>query len=404
MIRNSSKLTLLAVFFIASDIVYLQRQAMIVFDSRYTRRGYKHFILKTLILRLNITETFKAMTLSYSHSHQQGSGTTEVVAVLVAITEHTARVLTVDQGKLLPNGPLMPLHRSLQAGVRQWVEEQTQQPLGYLEQLYTFVDTNRRNVDGHALVYVSYLGLVQEAQMQELPSQALWRDWYDYFPWENHLDGMPSMIMNHIVPALLSWADSAAETVVQQRRRQRIGLCWGISEETLRVDNLKDTDKALNVDKAYENWEWVAEHVLLRYEMLYEAGLIPEAPTYPPSYQMKLPTNWLQLIGVPMYYDHRRVIATAISRLRAKIEYRPLIFGLMPDVFTLSQLQQSVEALSGVPLHKQNFRRLLDSQKLVMETGQSSSAQRGRPAKLYRFRHDIELQSLLMDSKLPKRK
>lgn len=344
------------------------------------------------------------MTLSYSHSHQQGSGTTEVVAVLVAITEHTARVLTVDQGKLLPNGPLMPLHRSLQAGVRQWVEEQTQQPLGYLEQLYTFVDTNRRNVDGHALVYVSYLGLVQEAQMQELPSQALWRDWYDYFPWENHLDGMPSMIMNHIVPALLSWADSAAETIVQQRRRQRIGLCWGISEQTLDVDNLKDTDKALNVDKAYENREWVAEHVLLRYEMLYEAGLIPEAPTYPPSYQMKLPTNWLQLIGVPMYYDHRRVIATAISRLRAKIEYRPLIFGLMPDVFTLSQLQQSVEALSGVPLHKQNFRRLLDSQKLVMETGQSSSAQRGRPAKLYRFRHDIELQSLLMDSKLPKRK
>ena len=114
MIRNSSKLTLLAVFFIASDIVYLQRQAMIVFDSRYTKRGQKHFIFKTLILRLNIKETFKAMTLSYSHSHQQGSGTTEVVAVLVAITEHTARVLTVDQGKLLPNGPLMPLHRSLQ--------------------------------------------------------------------------------------------------------------------------------------------------------------------------------------------------------------------------------------------------------------------------------------------------
>ena len=105
-----------------------------------------------------------------------------------------------------------------------------------------------------------------------------------------------------------------------------------------------------------------------------------------------------------MYYDHRRVIATAISRLRAKIEYRPLIFGLMPEVFTLLQLQQSVEALSGVGLHKQNFRRLLDSQNLVMETGQSSSAQRGRPAKLYRFRHDIELQSLLMDSKLPKRK
>ncbi|MEJ6066896.1 hypothetical protein MT378_03960 [Psychrobacter sp. 16-Bac2893] len=363
------------------------------------------------------------MTLSYSHAHQQGSGTTEVVAVLVAITEHTARVLTVDQGKLLPNGPLMPLHRSLQAGVRQWVEEQTQQPLGYLEQLYTFVDTNRRNDDGHALVYVSYLGLVQEAQTQ-LQSQALWRDWYDYFPWENHLDGMPAIIMDYIVPALLRWANAAKEPDIQQRRRQRIGLCWGVSETILNNcsknksahSNAESNDQLIN-DKEYQNREWIAEHVLLRYEMLYEAGLIAEALTYPPSYLanvqsdnsqsnkvFKLPSNWSQLIGSPMYYDHRRVIATAISRLRAKIEYRPLIFGLMPDEFTLSQLQQSVEALSGMRLHKQNFRRLLESQNLVLETGQSSSAQRGRPAKLYRFRHDIELQSLLMDSKLPKRK
>lgn len=343
------------------------------------------------------------MTLSYSHAHQQGSGTTEVVAVLVAITDHIARVLTVDQGKLLPNGPLMPLHRSLQAGVRQWVEEQTNHPLGYLEQLYTFVDTNRRNVDGHALVYVSYLGLVQETQIPELQSQALWQDWYDYFPWENHLNGMPNIIKAFIVPILLEWAATADDPIVKQRRRQRIGLCWGLNDAFLANDQHDETD--LTGDEVHEGGKWIAEHVLLRYEMLYEAGLIPEAPHYPPSYQTTaLPADWSQLIGVPMYYDHRRVIATAISRLRAKIEYRPLIFGLMPEVFTLSQLQQSVEALSGIPLHKQNFRRLLDSQNLVVETGESSTAQRGRPAKLYRFRHDIELQSLLMDSKLPKRK
>ncbi|MGP4865160.1 NUDIX hydrolase [Psychrobacter sp. T6-5] len=343
------------------------------------------------------------MTLSYSHAHQQGSGTTEVVAVLVAITDHIARVLTVDQGKLLPNGPLMPLHRSLQAGVRQWVEEQTQQPLGYLEQLYTFVDTNRRNIDGHALVYVSYLGLVQETQTQALQSKALWRDWYDYFPWENHLDGMPSIIMDFIIPVLLEWASTAEDSIIEQRRRQRIGLCWGLSEGFLTDREFIETESV--VDKTDESREWIAEHVLLRYEMLYEAGLIPEAPNYPPNYQtVELPSDWSQRIGIPMYYDHRRVIATAISRLRAKIEYRPLIFGLIPDVFTLSQLQHSVEALSGIRLHKQNFRRLLESQNLVTETGESSNAQRGRPAKLYRFRHDIELQSLLMDSKLPKRK
>ena len=334
------------------------------------------------------------MTLSYSHAHQQGSGTTEVVAVLITITDNTAQVLTVDQGKLLPNGPLMPLHRSLQAGVRQWVEEQTQQPLGYLEQLYTFVDTNRRNEDGHALVYVSYLGLVQEQQAKQAQSQASWQDWYDYFPWENHLTGTPDIITNLILPALYMWADSAEDEAIRQRRHKRIGLCWGVSQTSESHKNGANASEADTID-------WVAEHVLLRYEMLYEADLVPESPNYHPN---RLAANWSQQIGLPMYYDHRRVIATAISRLRAKIEYRPLIFGLMPDSFTLSHLQQSVEALSGMRLHKQNFRRLLESQNLVMPTGESSSAQRGRPAKLYRFCHDIELQSLLMDSKLPKRK
>ena len=168
------------------------------------------------------------MSLSYTHAHSQGSGTTEVVAVLIAITEESARVLTVDHGKLLPNGPLMPLHRSLQAGVSQWVEEQTNQSLGYIEQLYTFVDTNRRNKDGHALVYVSYLGLVQETQLDALTSQAAWYDWYEYFPWENHLQGPPSFITDLIVPKLYQWAQTAESVSKRLRRQQRIELCWGI--------------------------------------------------------------------------------------------------------------------------------------------------------------------------------
>lgn len=364
------------------------------------------------------------MTLSYSPAHQQGCGTTEVVAVLLAIIDQQPCVLTVDHGKLLPNGPLMPLHRSLQAGVRQWVEEQTRQPLGYIEQLYTFVDTNRRNADGHALVYVSYMGLVPESQIelatsaantathsiqsvhskasptassiQTSPIQAQWQPWYSYFPWENHLQGRPAPLLSPIIAHLQHWADSAKQPALRKRRWQRIALCWG------GVDSMALNEHQMQMlDNPSSHEQWIAEHALLRYEMLYEAGLIPESADYQPN---KLPSNWLAMTGQPMYYDHRRVIATAISRLRAKIEYRPLIFGLMPEQFTLSQLQQSVEALSGVRLHKQNFRRLLESQQLLSETGQSSHAQRGRPAKLYRFRHDIELQSLLMDSKLPRHK
>ena len=81
--------------------------------------------------------------------------------------------------------------------------------------------------------------------------------------------------------------------------------------------------------------------------------------------------------GTPMALDHRRMLATAIGRLRGKIKYRPVVFELMPPAFTLLELQRTVEALAGVRLHKQNFRRLVESQGLVEETGESDDA---RPA------------------------
>ena len=58
----------------------------------------------------------------------------------------------------------------------------------------------------------------------------------------------------------------------------------------------------------------------------------------------------------------------------------------MPPRFTLLQLQRTMEALAGRLLHKQNFRRLIDQQDLVEETGDVTSGTGGRPAKLFRFR------------------
>ena len=48
-----------------------------------------------------------------------------------------------------------------------------------------------------------------------------------------------------------------------------------------------------------------------------------------------------------MILDHRRILATGIARLRAKIKYHPVVFELMPETFTLLQLQRCVEALAG---------------------------------------------------------
>jgi hypothetical protein len=73
----------------------------------------------------------------------------------------------------------------------------------------------------------------------------------------------------------------------------------------------------------------------------------------------------------------------------------------MPPVFTLFQLQRSVEALAGRPLHKQNFRRLIEQQDLVEETGTSAADTGGRPAKLFRFRPAILTERAITGTKLP---
>ena len=93
-----------------------------------------------------------------------------------------------------------------------------------------------------------------------------------------------------------------------------------------------------------------------------------------------------------MRHDHRRILATAVSRIRAKIKYRPVVFEMMSDEFTLFELQRTVEAILGPHLHKQNFRRLVESAGLVEPTGEVRSRTGGRPAKLFRFRKEVLLE------------
>jgi hypothetical protein len=90
-----------------------------------------------------------------------------------------------------------------------------------------------------------------------------------------------------------------------------------------------------------------------------------------------------------MLFDHRRILATAIARLRGKMKYRPVVFELMAPSFTLLELQRTVEALQGRRLHKQNFRRLVAEQGLVEGTGKFAASARGRPAELFHFRREV---------------
>ncbi len=295
----------------------------------------------------------------------------ELVAVLVAVTHGEPRVLTTDDARALPAGPFELSHRSLQAGLRAWVETQTHHPLGYVEQLYTFADGDRSDESGARVMSVSYLGLTREAGETGV-AQVGWQDWYRYFPWEDRRAGTPALVDEVIVPRLQAWCDDTDDGAARQRRRQRAAITFGL-----------------------DGAAWNEDMVLQRYELLFEAGLVPEAARRHPD------AAAAPLTGEPMRHDHRRILATGIARLRAKIKYRPVVFELMPAQFTLLQLQLAVEALAGRGLHKQNFRRLIEQQALVEETGEMATGTAGRPAQLFRFRRDVLLERAIAGSKLP---
>jgi 8-oxo-dGTP diphosphatase len=83
-------------------------------------------------------------------------------------------------------------------------------------------------------------------------------------------------------------------------------------------------------------------------------------------------------------FDHDAVLAIALERLRAKVRYQPIGFELLPERFTLSQLQALYEAILGEPLDKRNFRKRFLAMDLLAEAG----SERGVPhraARLYRF-------------------
>jgi hypothetical protein len=291
----------------------------------------------------------------------------ELMAVLVAVAEGRPLAMTIDDGRALPSGPFEVGHRSLQSGLRAWVERQTRHPLGYVEQLYTFADSDRRGgADGARAISISYLGLTRAGHAAA--PHAGWRPWYDYFPWEDHRSGAPALIARTIAPALGRWAEAGD---VRTARRQRAAITFGL-----------------------DGRRWNEDLVLQRYELLYEAGLIHEAG------RAGQHGEGLAL-GLPMIGDHRRILATGIARVRTKIKYNPVVFELMPPVFTLLQLQRCVEAIAGLSVHKPNFRRLIEQQQLVEETGETVTDTGGRPAKAFRFRPAVREERAAVGAKLP---
>jgi hypothetical protein len=298
-----------------------------------------------------------------------------LTAAIVAIEGNEPLILTASSGdgdRLagLPFGPFDAVaHRTFEIGLRAWVEEQAGLRLGYVEQLYTFGDRGRHTEAGDTDAHVAsigYLALTRAADNAQRAPGATFQPWYRFFPWEDWRTARPAMIERDILGELTAWAAETEQPDLARAlgRKDRIRLYFGT-----------------------EGAHWDEERVLDRYELLYEAGLVEEARR--DGRPAALARGSIPALGISMRFDHRRILATAMGRLRAKLKYRPVVFELMPAEFTLTELQRTVEAISGRHLHKQNFRRLVESGALVEPTGVLSTQTGGRPAALFRFRREV---------------
>jgi hypothetical protein len=302
----------------------------------------------------------------------------ELTAAVIAIRNNEPVVLVVDErprsdaADTLPSGRFVPgTHTSLELGLREHVRQCTGLELGYVEQLYTFGNGTGEGGVADAeprTISIAYLALMLGA-VEPPRGTCAWRSVYDYFPWEDWRNQRPDVLSREIEPRLKAWAE--ANTLNEN----------GI---TSLLDLRERASIAFGTDRA----RWDDERVLERFELMCEAGLAPGVRHEPHNGG----AGGNGALGRAMLFDHCRIVAAAIGRLRGKIRYRPVVFELMEPEFTLYDLQRTVEAILGPHLHKQNFRRLVESVGLVEPTGEIRTHTGGRPARLYRFRREVLLE------------
>jgi hypothetical protein len=290
----------------------------------------------------------------YASGRARAAGSApEVTLVAVVVTllgeEPSVRVMaTADNGLSLPTAPYrLDAASSLDQALRDGVSSTIGLEFGHLEQLDCNALVDPASASNR--LSIGYLALANLSDVPGAVSESAWKSWYAFFPWEDWRRGRPSILGELLEPRLRVWSETGGddEAVGALTRLERVRMAFGL-----------------------DGIGWDEERVVERLDLLERAGVMTDlAQELPP--------------------DHRRTLAVAIGRLRSRIKSRPVIFDLMPERFTLFELQRTVEAILGPHLHKQNFRRLVEHMGLVEPTDEIKSHTGGRPAKLFRFRQSV---------------
>ena len=197
------------------------------------------------------------------------------------------------------------------------------------------------------------------------------------------------MLLNvHVV--MFSLSDDALQVLLAPVS----ATCWELPGQRVGVDESLE-DAALRVF----NDQFARREIFL--EQLYTYGdpkRLPDTRMVSVVYFALIPAGayraageklrWFRVEELPgLAHDHAEIVAYALRRLRYKLEYSAVGFELLPDEFTLSELQHTYELILGEKLDKRNFRRRILDAGIIEETSRRRVGE-GRPARLFRYRED----------------
>jgi hypothetical protein len=287
------------------------------------------------------------------------------------------------------------------AALRELHEEVGPRVVRYLETLDTYdtsgrdprqfagaiePETGRWIERGARIVSKAFIALLDETDIALAPEsakeavRAAWVNVYPLLPWEDLREERGRRLARQLPARLRQWAALGTPAEASERG-QRIRRAWGRSLAA-----------------------WNEELANERYGLLLEAGLVEEA--WRDRWGQRRPDvpRGILAPGAALAFDHRRMLADAVGRIRSKMRYVPgVLAALAGQEVTLPALQRAVEAAAGRRLHASNFRRAVtESRGLLRPAGrQVAGGGSGPRAALYGFAPDVEYARLDTALRLP---
>lgn len=198
---------------------------------------------------------------------------------------------------------------------------------------------------------------------------------------------------------LFGWNGERLEVLLIERGGEPFAGHWALPggfvemEESLRAAALRELKEETDVDEVF-------------LEQLYTFGepgrdprgrvvsvawyaLVARAEHEPRAATDAADARWFAADDLPaLAFDHDRIVEVARTRLRAKVRYAPIGFELLPERFTLTQLQELYEAIEGRSLDKRNFRKKIKKLGVLQELDEVQRGVAHRPSRLYAFHRE----------------